>query len=336
MGQSNQSEDEKIIEYSSSNDIDMDSYDLYFKYVCVDTLKQKKEEKTPEEMLSMLNAGTIENGIFHFNNAGALFFAKDITKFNIPHEIKMARFKNGDRLDIIDRKVSHNTIISLLNDVYLFFKRNTRISSVIVGMNRIDLEEYPFEVVREAIINAIAHRDYKISSSPITFYIYNNRIEIISPGKLIPPLTVNNLDSANPIHRNKQICDIFSKTTYMEHYGTGIRRMKDKMDEEKLKEPDFEEVGEFFKVILWARSEEDINPDLYKTNIKALDKLGLNERQIKAYTLMVNEKKTFTIKNYLECFKISKPTALKDLNMMVELDLVVKSKKGRSNVYSAT
>ena len=203
-------------------------------------------------------------------------------------------------------------------------------------MNRIDLVEYPFEVVREAIINAIAHRDYKISSSPITFYIFNNRIEIISPGKLIPPLTVNNLDSANPIHRNKQICDIFSKTTYMEHYGTGIQRMKDKMDEENLKEPEFEEVGEFFKVILWARSEEDINPDLYKTNIKSLDKLGLNERQIKAYTFMVNEKKTFTIKSYLECFKISKPTALKDLNMMVELNLVIKSKKGRSNVYSAT
>ena len=102
----------------------MDSYDSYFKYVCVDALKQKKEEKTPEEMLSMLNAGYMENGIFHFNNAGALFFAKDITKFNVPHEIKMPRFK---------------------------------------------------------------------------------------------------------IHRNKQIRDIFSKTTYMEHYGTGIQRMRDKM-----------------------------------------------------------------------------------------------------------
>ena len=209
----------------------MDSYDSYFKYVCVDALKQKKEEKTPEEMLSMLNAGYMENGIFHFNNAGALFFAKDITKFNVPHEIKMPRFK---------------------------------------------------------------------------------------------------------IHRNKQICDIFSKTTYMEHYGTGIQRMKDKMPEEKLKEPEFEEVGEFFKVTLWARSEEDINPDLYKTNVEPLDELGLNERQIKAYTLIVNGKKTFTIKNYLECFKISKPIALKNLNMMVELGLAIKSKKGRSNVYSAT
>ncbi len=328
--------DEKIIEYSSSNDIDMDSYESYFKYVCVDALKQKKEEKTPEEMLSMINAGHIENGVFHFNNAGALFFAKDITKFNIPHEIKMARFKNGTRKDIIDRKISRNTIISLLDDVYSFFSRNTKTSSVIVGMNRIDLDEYPFEVVREAIINAIAHRDYKISSSPITFYIYNNRIEIISPGKLIPPLTVNNLDSGNPIHRNKQICNIFSKTTYMEHYGTGIQRMKDKMDEEKLKEPEFEEVGEFFKVILWARSDEDVNPDLYKSNVESLDKLGLNERQIKAYTLMINEKKTFTIKNYLECFKISKPTALKDLNMMVELGLAIKSKRGRLNGYSAT
>ena len=84
-------------------------------------------------------------------------------------------------------------------------------------MDRIDLNEYPFEVVREAIVNAVAHRDYKINSSPITFYIYDNRIEITSPGKLIPPLTIATLESANPLHRNKIICDIFFKNRI---YGT--------------------------------------------------------------------------------------------------------------------
>lgn len=284
-------------------------------------------------MLTIINAGSMKNNIFHFNNAGALFFAKNINKFNIPHEIKMAKFKNGTRADIIDRKNSYNTLIDLMEDVRLFFSRNTKTSSVVVGMDRIDLNEYPFEVVREAIVNAVAHRDYKINSSPITFYIYDNRIEITSPGKLIPPLTIATLESANPLHRNKIICDIFSKTGYMEHYGTGISRMKKTMLEEGLKEPKFEEMGEFFKVTLWARDENTIDPELYKNNRNPLDKLGLNERQIKAFALMVNENKTFTINNYLNCFEISRVTASKDLNKLESLNLINKVKKGRSYIY---
>lgn len=325
--------DKRIIDYSSSKDIDMDSYNLFFKSVNNNSLKQLKEEKTPEEMLTIINAGSMKNNIFHFNNAGALFFAKNINKFNISHEIKMAKFKNGTRADIIDRKNSYNTLIDLMEDVRLFFSRNTKTSSVVVGMDRIDLNEYPFEVVREAIVNAVAHRDYKINSSPITFYIYDNRIEITSPGKLIPPLTIATLESANPLHRNKIICDIFSKTGYMEHYGTGISRMKKTMLEEGLKEPKFEEMGEFFKVTLWARDENTIDPELYKNNRNPLDKLGLNERQIKAFALMVNENKTFTINNYLNCFEISRVTASKDLNKLESLNLINKVKKGRSYIY---
>lgn len=285
-------------------------------------------------MLSMINAGNMENNLFHFNNAGALFFSKNINKFNISHEIKMAKFKNGTRTDIIDRKTSYNTLITLIEDVRLFFSRNTKISSVIVGMDRIDLNEYPFEVVREAIVNAVAHRDYKITSSPITFYIYDNRIEITSPGKLVTPLTIDTLDSANPSHRNKRICDIFSKTEYMEHYGTGIQRMKNTMRKEGLKEPEFEEKDEFFKVTLWARNENTINPELYKNNKESLDNYDLNERQLKAYTLMINKSEKFTINTYLNKFKVSRITALKDLNEMASIGLVIKTKNGRENVYS--
>lgn len=99
------------------------------------------------------------------------------------------------------------------------------------------------------------------------------------------------------------------------------------MLEEGLKEPKFEEMGEFFKVILWARDENTIDPELYKNNRNPLDKLGLNERQIKAFALMVNENKTFTINNYLNCFEISRVTASKDLNKLESLNLINKVKR---------
>lgn len=71
----------------------------------------------------------------------------------------------------------------------------------IIGFERYDILEYPYDAVREAIINAIAHRDYEIKGTDVTFFIYDDRIEIISPGNLKFPLTLNNLEDGNSVRR---------------------------------------------------------------------------------------------------------------------------------------
>lgn len=102
-------------------------------------------------------------------------------------------------------------------------------------MERISIPEYPIKAVREAFINAIAHRDYTLIGDCITFYIYDDRIEIISPGKLPYPMTIDDLGvHKNPKHRNKYICKIFETTKYMEHVGTGITRMRQEMKKSNL------------------------------------------------------------------------------------------------------
>jgi len=136
----------------------------------------------------------------------------------------------------------------LLKEAELFFNKTLINTSQIKGFKRKTMQDYPFEAIREALVNALAHRDYTISTAPITFYIYNDLIEIRSPGRLVYPLTIDELEENKSIHRNEAICNIFSKTRYMEHVGTGIKRMKDAMRAHGLKEPEFAETGLFFEV----------------------------------------------------------------------------------------
>ena len=106
----------------------------------------------------------------------------------------------------------------------------------------------------------------------------------------------------NPKHRNETICKIFGKTKYMEHVGTGIKRMKDEMESAGLKEPEFFDNG-FFGVKFYGPDGKLIyrkNNDSY--NVKDLAKYDLNDRQLEAAGMMVNEKFVFTYNSYSNHF----------------------------------
>lgn len=102
-------------------------------------------------------------------------------------------------LSIIDKATLNGSLLKMLNEIESFFKRNTSCATKIIGFERYDISEYPYDAVREAIINAIAHRDYEIKGTDVTFFIYDDRIEIISPGNLKFPLTLNNLEDGNSV-----------------------------------------------------------------------------------------------------------------------------------------
>lgn len=136
--------------------------------------------------------------------------------------------------------MSESPFFILLEEFDEFFWKNTKLRAVIEGMKRVDIPEYPIKAVREGFVNALAHRNYELIGNCITFYIYDDRIEIISPGELPYPMTLEKLGiEENPEHRNKNICNIFGRTKYMEHAGTGIKRMRDEMRDASLKEPEF-------------------------------------------------------------------------------------------------
>lgn len=181
----------------------------------------------------------------------------------------MVRFFDDEGINTFEKAEYNLSFLKLLKEAELFFNKTLTNISQIKGFERKTIQDYPFEAIREALVNALAHRDYTITSAPITFYIYNDRIEITSPGRLVYPLKISDLEKNEPIHRNEAICNIFSKTRYMEHVGTGIKRMKDAMRAHGLDEPEFAEIGEFFKVTFRANDEHN----------------GLNDRQKRIFKI---------------------------------------------------
>ena len=325
--------DNELLLNSTIDDVDSEAVEL-FKSVLEDSkIKELFDVRDLDKILEYIGAGKIDyTGKFHLNKAGALFFAKDITKFDIEHEIKMVRFNGIEAFDVIDKLFSHESFIKLIKDFDNFFERNTRLGGTVKGWKRIPIPEYPIEAVREAFINAIAHRDYTITDGCITFYIYDDRIEITSPGKLPFPLTVDTLGiDIVPRHRNKNICGIFEKTKYMEHIGTGITRMRREMNEFNLPEPEF--INEhYFKVILRGPNGELILPKNMGEHIK-FNGLKLNERQVLALEKMNNNNMEFTYKSYSELFNVSTTTSKRDLNELVDKELIYKKKIKNVNQY---
>ena len=318
--------DAELIESSTYDDVDENAVISFYNVLKDDTIKLLFKNRDFKHILECIGAGKIdEKGVFRLNTAGALFFAKNLSKFNLNFEIKMARFDGTTRRTFLDKLEIHKSIFYAIDEFENFFKRNTKTGTIVKGLKSYDIPEYPLEAVREAFINAIAHRDYSLTEDCITFYIYDDRIVITSPGGLPYPLTIEDLNlEVNPKHRNKSICRIFKYTKYMEHFGTGITRMREEMLESGLKEPEFINTN-YFTVILRGPNGELIVTDKYvaKDDIN-LDDYQLNKRQIKALKLMCNENQIFTYKSYSKYFSTSLTTAKRDLNNLFNQELVIR------------
>jgi ATP-dependent DNA helicase RecG len=105
-----------------------------------------------------------------------------------------------------------------------FVRRNTGTSAYLVEGRRIDKPDYPEEVIRETIVNAIAHRDYTISGTDIELSIYSDRLEVISPGRLPNTVTVERMKAGCRATRNELIKEILRDYHYVEATGLGVPR----------------------------------------------------------------------------------------------------------------
>lgn len=224
----------------------------------------------------------------------------------------------------------------ILDNVENFFRRNTRLASKIVEFKRVDIPEYPFEAIHEGTVNAMAHRDYFRSGSNVQIDIFDDRIEITSPGGLLPGLDIKHLQGVHET-RNKEICKIFHETKDMERYGTGISKMNNWMRGHGLKPPAINQPGNFFRITFYGPGDKilDLVPSIPKERQTDLRKLGLNDRQIKALRIMVNEKKIITNELYQRIFNISRRTAVRDLQGLVESNQIKVEGVGKGTKYKA-
>jgi len=141
----------------------------------------------------------------------------------------------------------------VIEQAVYFVKRNTGVTAVLShGTSRVEQADYPEEVIREALINAAVHRDYLLSATDIELSIYEDRLEIISPGKLPNGITPDRMRAGCRAARNQLLKDVMRDYGYLEHMGMGIpRKIIKGMQEHNGTEPDLIEDSERFTLRLW-------------------------------------------------------------------------------------
>jgi len=186
-------------------------------------------------------------------HAGILFFAKDVYEYLHQAQMTLLAFKGADRLHIYDRRDVRDDLLTQFNEAVAFLKKHLNVRSEIRGVNREDIYEIPIEALREALVNALMHRDYSITGTQVSVEIYDDRVEIINPGGLPKGLSAKDLGTVS-IRRNEVISDLFFRLHKVERIGMGIRKMKEAMVAAGLREPIFEPNG-FFRAIFQRSSE---------------------------------------------------------------------------------
>ena len=203
-------------------------------------------ELTPPDLLNLRIIR--EEGKQRFVTVGGMMLAG---RENLPEyaRVKCARFKGTEMTEFIDQKEFNGLLYEQAEEAMKFAMTHIAKSGKIEGLQRIDRYEVPLEAIREAIVNAIVHRDYSISGADIKFAIFDDRIEITSPGCLPRSLEIEDIMAGRSEIRNKVIARFFKEIGFIEQWGTGMRKMVNLCASANLPEPEFKESGLFFKII---------------------------------------------------------------------------------------
>lgn len=252
--------------------------------------------------------------------SAVLLFGKEPQRFALQSEVRCARFRGTEPLTFVDMKVLGGNVIEQIDNAEKFVMFHIRLAAEIKQFLREERWEYPLSAIREAIMNAICHRDY-FSTANVRVSIFDDRIEIMNPGGLPPELTIDDLKKPhNSIPRNPLIAKALYFIKYIEHWGAGTQRMIEETLAHGLPEPEFLQSGGGFAVI-FKKAEAFLE--------------SLNERQKKAWAYL-REKETITRAQYAELCGCSTRTAARDLESMLEKGLIKREGIGKNAYYRRT
>jgi len=243
-------------------------------------------------------------------NSAILLFGKNPQKYFINHCVRIGRFKT--ETIIIDDKWVKGNLFNQLEETINIIKQLISVRYEIKDIQREDIWDYPLPAIREALINALIHRDYTDIANFTLIKIYDDHIWFSNPGGLPEGITVEELKKPHKSYvRNPLIAKLFYLSGLIEHYGSGTVRMIQCMRDAGLPEPEYKEEMGGFSVYFYK--------DIYTE--ENLRKMGLNERQIKAIRY-VKEKEKITNKEYQKINMVSKPTATSELTRLVGMNLL--------------
>lgn len=311
--------DEQACENASFKDIDEGRVRKFLR-----TAKTKRDiDINPEILLkeALFKLKVLRSG--KPTNACILMFGKDPQKFFIQDEVKCARFKGTTTKHFIDMKEFPGPADQQVDDAEKFVLKNISKAAWIEPgkIQRQEKWEYPVSAIREAITNAVVHRDYQ-SPSKVQIRIFDDKIEIWNPGTLPEGWTVETLKQEHESKPfNPLLARMFFLIKYIEEWGRGTTEMIRECLKHDLPEPEFKDTGTSMVVVL---RKTRFTEEYLKT-------ARLNDRQLKAVIYLM-ENKTITRSKYESLFGCSKKTAYNDLQDFLKKKVVKSRGKGK-NIY---
>ncbi|HEY4593955.1 MAG TPA: ATP-binding protein, partial [Thermoanaerobaculia bacterium] len=228
-------------------DFDREKYDSWLR------LSGISGQARVEDVLVNIEAAERSGGRLIFRNAGVLFFARDVRRFFNQAYITCLLAKGTDKVHILDRKDFAGGVVADIEESLRFIERNTRTAYRIERLQRDEIPEYPVAALREAITNAVMHRDWFNEGANVFVEIYADRIEVSSPGGLPKGMRPADLGHKS-VRRNALIADLLHRISFIEKAGTGIRRMRDTARNQGCPEPTFSE-NSFFTAVFFPDPE---------------------------------------------------------------------------------
>jgi len=267
--------------------------------------------------------------------------------------IKCARFKGDNNAVFIDRKELTGDLFTQLEEAMKFLLSNIHLNGKLGPdhLRRIDTYEIPPDALREALINAVVHRDYLMSGSDIKIAVYDSKIEITSPGSFPKGITLDEILSGRSEIRNKVIARVFKEAELIEQWGRGIQQINRLCLESGLKQPDIIESGMFVQIRFYRKEYSSIdNKTKVLTGqndrtIKTDDKSGRNDRTIKANDKINSSLHQKEVLEYLQqhdrittvaamqLLNLGKSRTAEILAMMAANGVIIKRGAGRATCY---
>ncbi len=236
---------------TSIKDLNLDVIrDYYLKYNAFDLYDEEKEQV--ERLL--INADILKelNGEKVCSVGGLLIFGKMPQRYLPQNGITFAHFNGSEISDeLIDKKVIEGRIQDIAENTLTIIKNNILAPSVIKNLKRVEVEEYPKVVLREALVNSLVHRNYSIYGSKIRIFMFNDRIEFRSPGRLPNTVTTEKMKVGVSFARNPFLVKYMENMRYIDQLGRGIPMIIKKMKSITDIEPKLEEVGEEFILTIY-------------------------------------------------------------------------------------
>lgn len=283
--------DRQFVDLASISDLDISTI------IAVSQSENIFKSMSPEKFLQYLELAEFDGTRLRLRRSSLLLFSKHPTKWHPRSQVRILRVKGtvekpgGPDYNVQEVGEANGNIFELIPASWELLRPHlteTRFSKDAIFKTQII---YPEDACREAIINAITHRDYSLEGRGIEVKIFDDRLEILSPGKLLSSLTIKDLEELKGVHqsRNTYIARVLREFGYIRELGEGIRRIFELMQSNDLIKPKIESPNKSFIVTLFYKfaysKEEKIWLDNFeKLNLsreqKTIVRLGINGRLI--------------------------------------------------------